>query len=152
LGLLPDFDPNDPVVYLVLENGRTPGGDGSIKCIETTVELSVAPPVVPKLPPVITPPVITPPSFAEPLCGWVNFIFGVSFSGTVCSAICMIDGVPFGAIVGPNSGNITPVFVSFAACALTIGVHTICVTVIPCDTSVAAVTNCWTFNVNHNCC
>lgn len=98
------------------------------------------------------PPVVTPPSDVEPLCGEHTITFGVDFEGTICDVSATIDGASVDATLVEQGDFVVAVDVKIDACLLTVGLHTICVTVTPCDTRIAPVTDCWDFIVNHRCC
>lgn len=100
------------------------------------------------------PPVITPNADpAEPICGHgLNMIFSVAFLGQLCSIGMTIDGVAVAAIAGQSFGGTTPIFVTIDPCTMAIGIHIICLTVVPCDIRIAPVTQCWNYIVNHFCC
>lgn len=142
--------------YSVIDISRLEGGNTKFRAIELRTLESINFKVQddpPSIPPPPDPPEITPPTTItdlEPLCGVVNFIFGIAYGGDVCGVSATVDGLPVGAIVIGTGTNITGVSIIVDACALLIGPHIICITVTPCDGP--PVSDCWGFTVNHTCC
>lgn len=116
------------------------------------VFVDVPPPVPPAPKP--PPPVITPPAniTTEPICGMITFIFGVAFAGDVCQTTATVDGTPIASTIASAGGFIVGVQVIINSCLLSVGVHSICITITPCDPAISPTTTCWSFNVNHTCC
>jgi hypothetical protein len=143
--------------FSVIEISRKPGGNTHIRGIERRVIAGDRIPDIP-LPPVYPPPdppVITPPPVLtgfEPICGVIQFIFGVEYDGECVDHVDFtIDGVYVSSLGGWNNmpGKIVPCSLIVNTTTMTNGSHQICVTVYPCDGP--AVTNCWIFTVTNPC-
>ncbi|MEP7234481.1 MAG: hypothetical protein ABI778_04215 [Ignavibacteriota bacterium] len=152
IGLL---DEGQSSAFFLIQMSRMPGGDGKFKAIETPVFGGLVanpdfPPDVPDGPPIILPPVIHP---FEPICGVVNFVFGVLWpGGCIDHADIFVDLALFGTVSSfddPMPGSVVPVPFNIDVCTLTNGPHTISVVLHLCDGSNASAL--WNFTVTCPC-